>query len=244
LNEHITALTIPHVQHGSLAVEISSEMDENSVPTPLANPQNPAPAPRYVANMMSSRYSVRAFLKTPIPRNILEDVFAISQHAPSNSNIQPWRVKIVTGDALQRLTSALLSAVSSGVAATTEPIPESYQHHRSALGRKLYGPEGYDIPRTDAERLREAQLRNYRFFDAPCALIVCMEQSLAQVDVLSVGMYLQTLCLLLAERDIGTCVQASVAGYPQVRHGTSYLAPSPQLIQKPVANTSRQSQSN
>jgi nitroreductase len=218
MNEHTTALTIPHVQLGSLAVEISSEMDENSVPTPLANPQNPAPAPRYVANMMSSRHSVRAFLKTPIPRNVLEEVFAISQHAPSNSNIQPWRVKIVTGDALQRLTSALLSAVSSGVAATTEPIPESYQHHRSALGRKLYGPDGYDIPRTDAERLREAQLRNYRFFDAPCALIVCMEQSLAQVDVLSVGMYLQTLCLLLAERDIGTCVQASVAGYPQVRH--------------------------
>jgi nitroreductase len=171
--------------------------------------------------MMSSRHSTRAFLKTPVPRNVLENVLAIAQQAPSNSNLQPWRVKVVTGNALQRLTSSLVSTVSSGVAPTTQPIPESYRHYRSRLGKQLYGPEGYDIPRSDSERMRKAQLRNYMFFDAPCALIVCMERSLVQIDVLSIGMYLQTVCLLLAEKGIGTCVEASVAGYPQVRNAVS-----------------------
>jgi nitroreductase len=170
-----------------------------------------------VTNILSSRHSTRAFLKTPVPHAILETVLATAQHAPSNSNLQPWRLKVVTGNALQRLISSLVLTVSSGTPSAVEPIPESYRHYRSALGKQLYGPEGYDIPRADEERMREAQLRNYRFFDAPCALIVCMERSLAQVDVLSTGMYLQALCLLLAEHGIATCVEVSVAGYPQVR---------------------------
>jgi nitroreductase len=84
------------------------------------------------------------------------------------------------------------------------------------MGRQIYGPEGYNVPRTDEEQMHKARLRNYTFFDAPCAMIVCMERGLAEVDILSVGMYLQNLCLLLAEQGVGTCVEASVAGYPQV----------------------------
>jgi nitroreductase len=170
-----------------------------------------------VTKILSSWHSTRAFLDTPVPHAILENVLTTSQHTPSNSNLQPWRLKVVTGNALQRLTFSLVSAVSSGTPSTVEPIPESYRHYRSALGKKLYGPDGYDIPRSDQERMRKAQLRNYKFFDAPCALIVCMDRNLAQVDVLSIGMYLQTLCLLLAEQGLATCVQVSVAGYPQVR---------------------------
>jgi nitroreductase len=151
-------------------------MDKLSESASAANYQTPsAPALRCISNMMSSRHSIHASLKKLVPRDILEEVFAISQRAPNTSNLQPWRVKIVTGDALQRLTSSLTSTVSSGVTATTEPVPKLDQHHRSALGKKLYGPEGYNIPRTDVERTREAQLRYYRFFDAPYALIVCME---------------------------------------------------------------------
>jgi nitroreductase len=170
-----------------------------------------------VAKILSSRHSTRAFQKTPVPHAVLEEVLAISQHAPSNSNLQPWRLKVVTGSALQRLTSSLASTVSSGTPSAVKPIPEPYRHYRSALGKQLYGPEGYDIPRADEERMREAQLRNYKFFDAPCAFIICMERSLEQVDVLSIGMYVQALCLLLAEHGIATCVEVSVAGYPQVR---------------------------
>jgi nitroreductase len=156
--------------------------------------------PQPIANFISSRHSTRAFLPTPIPRSLLENIFITAQQSPSNSNLQPWRIKVITGPALHRLTSALLSVVSSDLPPTTAPIPESYRHYRSALGKQLYGPNGYDIPRSDTQRKRVAENRNYTFFDAPCALIVCIDRSLAQVDVVSVGMYVQTLCLLLAEQ--------------------------------------------
>jgi nitroreductase len=64
--------------------------------------------------------------------------------------------------------------------------------------------------------MEAARRRNYTFFDAPLAIIVCMDKQLAEVDVMCVGMYVQALCLLLAERGVASCVQVSVAGYPDV----------------------------
>ena len=64
--------------------------------------------------------------------------------------------------------------------------------------------------------MRAAQVRNYRFFDAPCGVVVCLERCLAQMDVLSVGMWVQAFCLGLGERGVACCVSASVAGYGEV----------------------------
>jgi len=57
---------------------------------------------------------------------------------------------------------------------------------------------------------------NFDFFGAPLAGIVCMHRDLGPADALSVGMYLQTLLLALTARGLGTCVEVSVAGYPDV----------------------------
>ena len=46
--------------------------------------------------------------------------------------------------------------------------------------------------------------------------VVCMHRDLGLVDSLGVGMFLQTLVLALTERGLGTCVQVSIAHYPEV----------------------------
>jgi nitroreductase len=43
-----------------------------------------------------------------------------------------------------------------------------------------------------------------------------MHRELGPADALSVGMYLQTLMLALTARGLDTCVEVSVAGYPDV----------------------------
>ncbi|KAF3045427.1 hypothetical protein E8E12_003016 [Didymella heteroderae] len=169
-----------------------------------------------VTSLMRTRHSVRSFWPTPVPRDLLRQVLALAQQTASNSNCQPWRLKILTGDALQRLSSALLEAVKAGVEPTTAPIPEHFKHYRSEFGHLLYGSEGYDIPREDREAAETARRRNYKFFDAPVGMIIYIDKSLADVDVMCVGMYLQSLSLLLAERGIACCWQVSVAGYPDV----------------------------
>jgi nitroreductase len=43
-----------------------------------------------------------------------------------------------------------------------------------------------------------------------------MHRGLGPADALSVGMYLQTLLLAMTARGLDTCVEVSVAGYPEV----------------------------
>ena len=92
--------------------------------------------------------------------------------------------------------------------------PEAFQHYRSELGVEVYGSMG--IARGDKAARMVAVLRNFEFFGALLVGIVCMHQDLGKADALSVGMYLQTLLLALTARGLGTCVEVSLAGYPDV----------------------------
>ena len=133
--------------------------------------------------------------------------------APSNSNIQPWHLVLASGPARDRLVEALLE-----VAAVESPsvpvLPEAFAHMRRDLGALVYGSMG--IARHDSEGRRIAVLRNWEFFRAPLAGIVCMHRDLDYVDALGVGMFMQTLLLALTARGLGTCVQVSIAGYPEI----------------------------
>jgi nitroreductase len=96
----------------------------------------------------------------------------------------------------------------------TTGLPEHFIPLRQELGALVYGAMG--IARHDAEARRLAQLRNWEFFRAPVGAVVCMHRDLGLVDALGVGMFLQTLVLALTERGLGSCVQVSIAAYPEI----------------------------
>lgn len=132
------------------------------------NDPYPLPAllrPKIRAQLRHKAATIRARLPPhPVPQFILEEVLTLAQHGPSNSNIQPWRMHIVTGAALKRLSEELLKTVKSGAKAVTVPLREEYRHYRSELGHQLYGPEGYNVSWTDNDASAKAQQRNYSFF--------------------------------------------------------------------------------
>jgi nitroreductase len=163
---------------------------------------------------INERHSTRMFLRDKaVPPELIQEALTLAMRAPSNSNIQPWQLVLATGPGRDRLVEALLD-----VAAVESPavpvLPESFAHMRRDLGALVYGSMG--IPRHDAEARRIAVLRNWEFFRAPVAGIVCMHRDLDYVDALGVGMFIQTLLLALTARGLGTCVQVSIAGYPEV----------------------------
>ena len=43
------------------------------------------------------------FLPRRVPQELVEQSLALAQHAPSDSNIQPWRLVFVSGTARNRL---------------------------------------------------------------------------------------------------------------------------------------------
>ncbi len=160
------------------------------------------------------RRSTRLFLPDkPVPKELLIEALELAVRAPSNSNIQPWRVVFNAGAARDRLVEALLEEATKGEP-QVPPLPDEFRHFRSDLGAILYGTMG--VPRHDVEARRIAVLRNWEFFRAPVGAIVCMHRDLDYVDALGVGMFLQTFLLGLTARGLGSCVQVSIAGYPDV----------------------------
>ena len=93
-------------------------------------------------------------------------------------------------------------------------LAKAFEHYRYELGAEFYGSMG--IPIADTARHAAAVMRNFDFFGAPLAGIVCMHRDLGPADAVSVGMYLQTLMLAPTARGLGTCVEVSVAGYPEI----------------------------
>ena len=160
------------------------------------------------------RHSTRLFLPNkPVPRDLVEEALALAVCAPSNSNIQPWHVVFASGPRRDRLVKALLEEAQRRPP-NIPPLPESFKHFRSELGAQVYGAMG--ITREDKAGHTAAVLRNWEFFRAPLAAIVCMHKDLGPADALSVGMFLQTLLLALTARGLGTCCEVSIAGYPEI----------------------------
>jgi nitroreductase len=164
-------------------------------------------------DVIRERRSTRMFLRDkPVPRHLVDEALDLAIHAPSNSNVQPWQVVFASGPARDRLVEALLEDAQSGPPVVPQ-LPPEFAHLRTELGGLVYGSMG--IARHDADARRIAVLRNWEFFRAPLVGVVCMYRDLDFVDSMGVGMFLQTLLLALTARGLGTCVQVSIAGYPE-----------------------------
>ncbi len=163
--------------------------------------------------MIRERHSTRLFLPRPVLRVLVDEALALAVCAPSNYNIQPWHMVFASGPPRDRLVHALLEEAQRRPP-NIPPLPEAFRHYRRELGAQVYGSMG--IAREDKAGHDAAVLRNWEFFRAPLAAIVCMHRDLGLADALSVGMFLQTLLLALTARGLGSCVDVSIAGYPEI----------------------------
>ncbi|NDJ88993.1 nitroreductase [Mycolicibacter kumamotonensis] len=166
-------------------------------------------------DVVNQRHSSRMFLPDkPVPVELLNEALALAMRAPSNSNIQPWHLFLATGARRESLVAALSAEARANRPKVIGGLPESHNRLRQQLGALVYGAMG--IAREDRDGRWNAQLRNWEFFRAPVAGIVCMHRDLGFADAVGVGGFLQTLLLALTERGVDSCVQVSTAMYPDI----------------------------
>ena len=63
-----------------------------------------------IDQLVKARRSIRRFTDRPVSKRLLIEVLDIAGSAPSNSNMQPWRVYLVGGAAKDKLAQALTEA--------------------------------------------------------------------------------------------------------------------------------------
>lgn len=186
-------------------------------PAPDAKPNSDShpTAAIHLHTAIITRHASREYLPTPVPAPALHRALALAAHSPSNSNVQPWRLWLLDGAPLAALKTRLTAVAATGDKPLNIPaLPDWARPYRSHVGRVVYG-EGWGIARDDEESHRAALLRNFSFFGAPLAGIVCMRDDLSGADSLSVGMWLQSFLLALRAEGLASCAEVSIAGYPE-----------------------------
>ena len=144
---------------------------------------------------ISSRHSVRAFLPTLVPRQVIADILALAARAPSGTNTQPWQVHVLTGEAKAALSRDIRAAYDDPEerARHTEAYayyPTQWQSpyidRRRKVGWDLYSLLG--IGKADKARMHEQHARNYAFFGAPVGLMFTIDRVMEQGSWLDYGM--------------------------------------------------------
>jgi nitroreductase len=170
-----------------------------------------------LTELLENRFSVRAFLDKPVPEKTLKEIFATAQLAPSNCNVQPWQIYVVSGSKKDELKDKLMETLMIG----NPPNPDFdwkvyyegvHRERQFESANALYGSMG--IERSDKEARMNAMIRNWSFFDAPHVLFFTMEKYLNIMGAVDMGIYAQTLTLLMSEKGIGSCFQGALGQFP------------------------------
>jgi len=185
-----------------------------------------------VTDAVDARQSVRGFADRPVDLALLRELIVRAARAPSGGNLQPWHIDLVSGAPLERFRALMAARLMAG---TTEPpayaiyppeLGEPYRTRRFEIGEALYGRLG--IPREDKAGRRRWFAQNFAFFGAPVALFCTVDRAMGPPQWSDLGMYLQTLMLLLVERGLGSCPQECWAMYPETV--TAFLGTPPERM--------------
>jgi nitroreductase len=172
------------------------------------------------SQLVAQRRSVRAYLSTPVPEALLHQVLVEARLGPSGANLQPGSFVQVRGEVRDALSTDLVDAWQNGreeiedYSYFPKPMSHTLRRRQVAAAQALYGALG--VARDDRAR-RDAQFeRNFRFFDAPVALIVTMPHDMGSGCYMDLGMTLYGLMLAAQDKGLATCAIGAMASYPNV----------------------------
>ena len=169
---------------------------------------------------VASRRAVRGFTDKDVPRQVLHRILGAAARSPSSANMQPWHVYVVTGSALAELKRRTGERVAAGDPGDERefamyPDPDAlkppYQDRRSATAEQRYRELG--IAREDRSARDRAVAANWDCFGAPALLLCYIDCDMGSPQWADLGMYLQTVMLLLRTEGLHSCPQMAWSVY-------------------------------
>lgn len=182
--------------------------------------------------LVRGRHSVRGYLPHPVPETVIRQIFETALWAPSNCNVQPWQVHLISGASLRRLGAAMTQTATRGSPRPDIPMDTPYrdEHRARQIGsaKALYGAIG--VARDDHAGRSRAFLRNLDAFGAPHAAFIFLPEGFGTREAADLGGFVQTLLLAIAARGLGSCAQGALSLYPDIVRRNLGLSAGAQLI--------------
>jgi nitroreductase len=174
-----------------------------------------------IDQVVRTRRSIRRFTDRPVSKKLLLEILDIARRAPSNSNMQPWRVYLVGGAAKDKVAQALSDAHQKSPA-DYQPerpmyapnLPAPYSDRLQQFGRVLYGALGID--RADMEARGRYVARNLNFYAAPIGAFFTVDRRMEANSWFDCGLFAQTFMLAAKARGLDTCPQIFLTKYHSV----------------------------
>lgn len=173
-----------------------------------------------VSEAVASRRTVRAFLDKPVDQAVLRRVLEKAQNSPSGGNTQPWNATVITGAPLAKLLADVAAILPEGPARHRPEYniypPEldgAYAERRKGVGEAMYA--ALEIPRDNKMGRLAWFARNFQAFGAPVLMLIHTPRYMGRPPWSDIGMWLQTVCLLLREEGLDSCPQEAWAIYQE-----------------------------
>jgi len=171
-----------------------------------------------VTDALHKRRSIRAFTDRPVDPALLERIFAAAQRAPSGGNLQPWQAVVLAGEPWEAVKAAVAARIALGREGH-EPeydiypkgLVDPWESRRFGVGEGLYASLG--IPRDDKKGRLAQFMNNYTGFGAPVMLFLHCSRIMGPPQWADMGMWLQSVMLLLVEHGLASCPQECWAMY-------------------------------
>lgn len=177
-----------------------------------------ADPPDSFASIATQRRSIRAYQAKPVADSLLREVLTLARQAPSGANLQPGAFISVTGAARGRLTAELADAWRTGAQEPEDysyfptPMPMTLRRRQVAAAKALYGSIG--VAQEDRAGRDQQFEQNFRFFNAPVALMATIHGDFGSGGYMDFGMTLYGLMLAAQSKGLATCAIGAMASYP------------------------------
>ena len=144
-----------------------------------------------VEEALLTRKSMRAYLPTEVPRETVTGILDLAARQASGTNLQPWKVHVVMGDAKQKLTDEVLKVRHSGE-----------DDHEGEFG--FYPTEWAQHD------------RNFMLFDAPVGLFFAVDKIMQYGIWLDYGMFVGSIMTAARAQGLHTCPQYAWSTYHKI----------------------------
>lgn len=173
-----------------------------------------------IIEAIKKRKSIRDFKNDQVPQSVIREILEIACRAPSAMNTQPWEFTVIAKETLDNIRNSVIVKLRAGEKPHSEhsvvgwPSDSVYRTRQIELAKGIF--KLMDIKREDADKRTKWLERGFRFFNAPAAIIICVDKMLTQgTPIFDIGTVTQNICLAALHYGLGTCIEDQGVMYPE-----------------------------
>jgi nitroreductase len=172
-----------------------------------------------VRDALKSRRTVRAFLDRPVPRETLEAILGDALCTPSWANTQPWEIFVAGGEVFERIRRMSEQRTLEKIPSNPDvPFPGAWTPECRARTKELTAgrAEIRGTTTDDPAFHHDFLVANRRFFGAPCAVYLCMDQTLGTWSIFDLGAMCQSITLAAQDHGVDSAIAINLVVYPDL----------------------------